>query len=215
MPCVFFSLFKCIECLFEVLEPKRGNKISNYIVTASNTVQFFTANIFGLNDSGEWVKIRDTEIDVKLEIYNEGKLMFLDKKPAVDPNFFYTTPVSGKYYIIFSIEGSNLKQYKKLGIEGNTFSGEESIPIIVSNGDVELHKATNFIKRVLEYAKKNLALQNMDFDEEKKYKGIYDGILTTAVILIALKLLATVFTLFYSNWKIKQFFVSQNISANQ
>ena len=57
--------------------------------------------------------------------------------------------------------------------------------------------------------------EDMDFDEEKKYKGIYDGILTTAVILIALKLLATVFTLFYSNLKIKQFFVSQNISVNQ
>ncbi|KAL6120394.1 hypothetical protein NUSPORA_02882 [Nucleospora cyclopteri] len=210
----FFFLFQtCIKTLFEVLEQKKGNATVNYIISAANTVQFITADVYALDELGNWNKQKDLGLMVQLEIYNftQKQIVFSDKKPAADTNFFYTTPEHGKYYIVASVLGENVAQYKKLGLDVKIYTGEESMPVIVSNGDVELNKAENFVKRVLDYAKNNLVLQDMEFEDDKKYRTIYDGILKTAFYLMFLKLGATLFTLYYSNLKTKQFFEAQNL----
>ncbi|ORD94316.1 hypothetical protein ECANGB1_916 [Enterospora canceri] len=205
-------LMNDIYALIEVLEPTRNYRTASFIMAAKNTVQFMTASVYGLTKTSKWERIKSSDIQIKMEIMLGDKLMFRDRKTALETNYFYTTPVDGKYYVIFTLHGTRLKEYGKIGIDAKTFSGEESMPVIVSNGDVELTKAENFIKSVLEYAKKNLTLQDVDFEDDKHYKDIFDGILRTAVFLLVLKVIATLFTLFYSNWKTKQFFKTEKIT---
>ena len=210
-----FYFLRVIYTLIETLGDYNRHSILNSVISTTNTVQFMTAELYGLTDRSRWEKIKNKNIEIEVQMWHKGKMEFKDVKCAADGNFFYTTPNKGKYYCLFFVRNADQDKYGALGLKTSVFSGEASLPVIRSTGEVELDKAMSFLKKVLDYARQNLTFQEVDFEDEESYKGIYDGILKYAVFMMVLKLAATIFTSYYSSIKTKQFFKSQHLAGEK
>lgn len=213
------TLFTKIFALIEVLDKKKNNSAINFVMSTVNTVHFMTAELYGLTNKGKWEKIEDRFVEIEAQMWHNGKLEFRDKLniKSEKSQFFYTTPNKGLYHCVFSVTNMHLlknkEKYVEYGMSTSVFSGEANLPVVRSTGEVEVDRAVTFFKQVLDYAKQNLTLQEVEFEDEENYKGIYDGILKVAAFMMILKLLSTVLTIYFSSLKTKQFFEAQNLNS--
>ena len=199
--------------VIEVFGEGRSETIVNFVMSTPNTVQFITADFCGLDRTGKWVKIDDKNVQIVLDIYLNKVSRTTYIMPSTKGNQFYTTPEKGKYYFLYSVKGiDHLRdKYSVFGLQTSIFSGEPSLPVVRSSGEVELDRAEAFIKQILDYVKQNFTIISMDFDDDENFKGIYDGIMKTAMFMMILKLAATIFTSYYSSIKTKAFYKAQNL----
>lgn len=211
---MFWLYLVPIACLSEVLQSKTQSKATAFVVSEANTVHYIQSKVMvdkGKDDDSE--KSDEAVGKTVLHIYKDNinehhALVYKDEKHSVENTFFFTTPTKGKYFIMLSLDDSERESFS---FDYRIYSGEANRPAIVSNNDVEVSKAEFRIRKLLEYVKNNMDLQNMDYDDDAEYRKIYSHIAKKALFVVCFKIAATIITLAYSNWKTKKFFSSQGI----
>lgn len=200
-----------IMCLSEMLQPATDSKAVAFVVSEANTVHYIQSKAVMEKDPKK--SLDEAVGRTVLHIYRDAidehhALVYKDEKHSAENTFFFTTPTKGKYFIVLSLEDS---EYKTASFDYRIYSGEANRPAIVSNNDVEVSKAEFRIRKLLEYVRNNMDLQNMDYDDNAEYRKIYSYIAKKALFVVCFKIVATVVTLMYSNWKTKKFFSSQGV----
>lgn len=178
-----------------------------------NTVHYIqTEAIFdGVPETEEGIAPAKTVISIYKDAprdYAMGASVYSYEKSLFKNSFFFTASARGKYYVVV---GTDNRTKHASGMKITTFSGESNRPVIVSTNDVEVSKAEFRIRKLLEYVKTNVGMQNLSYDEDAEYKRIYSDIIKKAILIVIFKILATVITLTYFSKKTKEYFSSQGI----
>jgi CRISPR/Cas system-associated exonuclease Cas4 (RecB family) len=202
-----------VSCLAEVLHSKTLYKSVSFVVSEANTVHYIQTKPEALGKTPLQKETRKTSIFIyKDRLYDNGAVIYKDEKYSEENTFFFTAHAQAKYYIVVLLENPG---HVDVGLDYKIYSGEANRPVIISNNDVEVTKAENKIKKLLDYVKTNISLQNMDEDEDERYKKLYSDIVRRVFYVVLLKIVATTFTLCYTGWKTKKFFSTQGIAGQR
>lgn len=202
-------------CLTEMLSPSLMYVTSSFLVSDASTVHYIQTKVnqFDGNriDKDSEAPTKTSIFIYKDRIYDSSNLVYKDEKTVRENTFFFTSSSQGKYFVVMQIDNP---EKVSVGLDYIIYSGEANRPAIISNNDIEVSRAEGLIKNLLEYVKKNIAMQNLDMDGDQEYKEIYSGMFSKALFVVFAKIMAVVFTLTYSSWKTKKFFTSQGIAGN-
>lgn len=208
----FLLIFSLVSSFVEKLTPESNYKKWCYILSDTNTVHFIQTNV--VEFIGKSMRpLSDQSLQTRIKVYqndpnNEKYLIYQDEKLAESNTYFFTTPGKDTYHILLEILMDEDSPYINLGMETKIFSGEANRPGIVSTNDVEVSRAENLIERALAFVKQNIAIQGLDEEEGMVYKGLYETIMKKVVFVLVLKMVATIFLMYYSNKKTKSFYAS-------
>lgn len=217
---MFGLLFGLASCLIEELHPKNNYGVWSYVLSEANTVHFIQSEAKE-RIGNSFQTANDRSLYTRVKVYkgepnNPKALLYQDEKSSEMNTFFFTTPERDSYYILLELVTEDEDNTKKnLGLDVKVFSGEANRPGIVSTNDVEVSRAENLIERVLEFVKQNIAIQGMDEEDELVYKRLYEKIMKKVVYVLFLKIVATIFTMYYSNKKTKSFYASQGLGSDK
>lgn len=216
---VFALLVLGVNCLIEQLNPLNDYQAVSYVISEANTVHFIQSEIWE-KDEGGFKQPGDGTLTTRISVYkgklnDKRSLLYMDEKSSKQNTFFFTTPSRETYYIVLEPVTEDRLLKKSLGFDYKVYVGENNRPNIVSNNDVEVSRAESMIKRMLEFVQKNILVQSMGEEDENTYRNIYEDIMKRAFYFIIVRFLSTGFTMFYSSYKTKSFYVSQGIASSK
>lgn len=218
---MFWLFFLAVSCLTEILERETRGRTVSFVVSEAKTVYFIQTKVERPKKTSSGLTVDNTEsvhnVKTSIVIYRdvpfiESTIVHNDEKRSLENTFFFTTPYKGKYYVVLSLD-----KYidTPLALNHKIYTGEANRPAIVSSNDVEVSKAEVRIRKLLDYVKTNITMQNMEYENEEVYRQLYADIFWKAIYVVLLKVTATLFTLGYSGWKTRQFFTTQGLTGQK
>lgn len=161
----------------------------------------------GIN-AGSRLSIFKSDGDYKSADPDPRNLIFKDVKHEVSSTFFYTTPDTGYYTMVFSLDTDVGGEF---AFELAIYEGRPWTPEIVSGTDYQMEWLTRKMSDLLYFSKNNFDLQKLDERDEVEYVGLYNSIFSLINRIVLLKIVAIFSTLMYINRKTKQFYISKKI----
>ncbi|AFM97689.1 hypothetical protein KMI_10g16090 [Encephalitozoon hellem] len=216
---MFFLFLGCVfsRTLFYLDESK---EVESALRLNGQTVVLMQAKLFHrASSSHPWKEAEGISVGTKLSIYKSNgdyksadpepkNLIFKDVKHETSTTFFYTTPETGYYTIVFSLDTDVRGE---LALELAIYEGRPWTPEIVSGTDYQMEWLTRKMSDLLYVSKNNFDMQSLDDWDEVEYTGLYNSIFKLINRIVILKI-ATIFaTLLYINRKTKEFYISKKI----
>lgn len=204
-----------VFCLIEKFNSKHNYESISQILCEGNTVVFVQSEIKE-NIGRSFESIEDGMLKTNIKVYrdqimNKSNLVYSDTKSSRENSFFFTTTKRGSYYIVLKAETNEISLMETLGIDLKIFMGEANRPSIVSGNDVEVYKAENMIKKIVEYVDNNIVLQSMEEDDELRYQSMYNSLIRRVFYFLVIRLASVVLTIFAANYSTRRFYSSQGI----
>ncbi|ADM10931.1 uncharacterized protein Eint_010690 [Encephalitozoon intestinalis ATCC 50506] len=205
------------QTLFYLDETK---EVESALRLNGQTVVLMQAKVFHrTSPSLPWKEAKGINAGIKLSIYkSEGdyknadpdpkNLIFKDVKHETFSTFFYTTPDTGYYTMVFSLE-TDVTGELALGL--SIYEGRPWTPEIVSGTDYQMEWLTRKMSDLLYVSKNNFDLQKLDDWDEVEYTSLYNSIFKLINRIVLLKIVTIFATLMYINRKTKEFYISKKI----
>lgn len=171
----------------------------------------------------QWEEADGIPADTKLNIYKSTdeyqymepdpkNLVFKDTKQDVSCTFFYTTPESGYFTMVFSLDSDVGGEF---AMEIAIYEGRPWTPEIVSGTDYHMEQLTRKMGDLLYFAKNNFDLQRFDEHDETMYMDLYNSIFKLINRIVIIKIVVVFVTLLYINRKTKEFYISKKIVSRK
>ncbi|KAM0672318.1 hypothetical protein CWI42_010680 [Ordospora colligata] len=164
----------------------------------------------GIN-AGVRLTIHKSDGDYEEADADQGNMVFKDLKHGVSNTFFYTTPETGYYTMVFSLDPGIKGEF---ALELFIFAGRAWTPSIVSGTDYQMEWLSKKMGDLLYFAKNNFDLQTLDDHDEMEYVDLYNNIFKLVNRVVLLKIFAISITLAYIDKKSRDFYVSKRIVKN-
>ena len=161
----------------------------------------------GIN-AGVSLTIHKSDGDYEEADADQENMVFKDLKHGVSNTFFYTTPETGYYTMVFSLDPGIKGEF---ALELFIFAGRAWTPSIVSGTDYQMEWLSKKMGDLLYFAKNNFDLQTLDDHDEMEYADLYNNIFSLVNRVVLLKIFAISITLAYIDKKSKDFYVSKRI----
>lgn len=167
----------------------------------------------------QWREADANQESVGLSIYKSAEeyeytepeprnLVFKDVKQELASTFFYTTPETSHYTMVFSLD---TKTSGEFALELAIYEGRPWTPEIISGTDYQVEWLTRKMGDLLYFAKSNFDLQRLDEQDEVEYVNLYNNIFKLINRVVILKIVVIFVTLLYINKKTKEFYLSKKI----
>lgn len=166
-----------------------------------------------------WREASDVLTNTRLSIYKSNEesqymepdaknLVFKDVKHELSSTFFYTTPETNYFTMVFSLDTNAAGEF---ALELAIYEGRPWTPEIVSGTDYQMEWLTRKMGDLLYFAKNNFDLQALDEQDETKYVSLYNSIFRLINRIVMTKIVVIFVTLLYINRKTKEFYISKKI----
>ncbi|AFN82402.1 hypothetical protein EROM_010580 [Encephalitozoon romaleae SJ-2008] len=198
----------------------KSKEVESALRLNGQTVVLMQADLFHKESASyPWKEAKGTSPGIGLSIYKSDgdyknadpdpkKLTFKDVKRDMSTTFFYTTPETGYYTMVFSLD-KDVQGEQALGLA--IYEGRPWIPEIVSGTDYQMEWLIRKMSDLLYASKNNFDLQNLDDWDEVEYMILYNSIFKLINGVVLLKIGTVFVTLLYINKKTKEFYVSKKI----
>lgn len=171
----------------------------------------------------QWKEADGISANTRLNIYKsteeyeymepEAKnLVFKDVKQEISSTFFYTTPETSYFTMVFSLDTDIGGEF---AFELAIYEGRPWTPEIISGTDYQMEWLMRKMGDLLYFAKNNFDLQRLDEQDEVEYVNLYNSIFKLINRIVILKIVVIFVTLLYISRKTKEFYVSKKIASKK
>lgn len=215
---LLFLAQMCCSTLFALDGPKN---VESALRLKGQTVVLMQSKVFHRMSSKQpWREAEGLDAKTRLSIYKSAEeyeymepepknLVFKDAKQDISSTFFYTTPETSYYTMVFSVDAEAAGEF---ALELAIYEGRPWTPEIISGTDYQMEWLTRKMGDLLYFAKNNFDLQSLDEQDEVAYVELYNNIFKLINRIVILKIVVVFVTLLYINRKTKAFYLEKKIA---
>ncbi|KAI5151183.1 hypothetical protein ENBRE01_1954 [Enteropsectra breve] len=207
----FLLLLAKIFALKEVVERARFNKAIYFVKSMDNTVHYLQSKIDVEDDHDRNSPELRSQITIyKNYLYEPSAIVYQDETKVMENTCFFTASTEGKYFIVVGTKGAS----GTIRVDCKIYSGSHNKPQIISSSDVELQKAENRIRSILEEMKVMIDGYEADVTADERYRNLFTAIWIKAILVVVLRLVASLVSQKVSAKLMKRFFTTNNINTS-